>query len=373
MEYERELATFVATHPGPGYRLCYHARAMQLSDFAYSLPTELIAERPAERRSASRLLCLGDAGTMPRDLHFDDLPDQLYAGDLLVFNDTKVLPARVLGHKASGGRVEFLLERRLDERRALVHGRASKGLKQGDRIRLPGDVCAQIMGRDHDLFEVEFSEEPTQFFLNHGSIPLPPYIKRQADDSDRDRYQTVFARSPGAVAAPTAALHFDQALIERLVARGIAMAYVTLHIGAGTFAPIRTQNLAEHRMHREILDVSAETCAAVMAARRAGGRVIAVGTTVVRSLESAAAKGELRPYHGETELFIRPGYRFKTIDALITNFHLSESSLLILVCAFAGRERVLAAYAHAIAARYRFFSYGDAMFLTAANTARYAI
>ena len=295
---------------------------------------------------------------------------------MLVFNDTRVVPARVHGTKESGGKVELLLEHAESARIALVHARASKGLKSGATVRLPGGHSARMLERDGELFRLEFSSDVLEFFETHGEVPLPPYIARSPDRADRERYQTVYARVPGAVAAPTAGLHFDADLLAELESRGVRRAFVTLHVGAGTFQPVRAERIDEHEMHREYLEVSADACAAINAARAAGGRVIAVGTTVVRSLETAAAAAggtsrtiELAPYRGSTRLFIRPGYRFRAIDALVTNFHLPESTLLMLCAAFVGTAALERAYAHAVAARYRFFSYGDAMFLTPAPTA----
>lgn len=334
---------------------------MRRSSFAYDLPPDLIAQRPAAQRSASRLLRLQDA--MPRDLQFTDLPGLLRAGDLLVFNDTRVIPARVLGTKPTGGQVEILLERVLDGRRILAHVGSSKPLRAEAPIALPGGVEARFIQRHEDLFELELSADPLSYFERHGAMPLPPYITRHSDTDDAGRYQTVYAREPGAVAAPTAGLHFDEAMLARLAALGVNSTYVTLHVGAGTFQNVRVENLDEHRMHAERVVVSAATCAAIAQTRARGGRVVAVGTTAVRSLEAAAANRALAPFEGETRLFIRPGYEFKAVDALLTNFHLPESTLLMLVCAFAGYDAVMAAYRHAVAQRYRFFSYGDAMFL----------
>jgi S-adenosylmethionine:tRNA ribosyltransferase-isomerase len=335
---------------------------MRRSDFHFDLPQELIAQTPVEPRSASRLLSLEAGGV--RDLAFRDFPALLSAPDLLVLNDTRVLPARAFGLKESGGRVEILLERVLDAQTALVHARASKPLRPGGLIRLAGGVEARILGRDEDLVRLEFSCGVLAFFETHGSMPLPPYIARAAQPQDRERYQTVFAREPGAVAAPTAGLHFDSDTFAALATRGVRHAFVTLHVGAGTFQPLRVDDVDAHRMHAEYLKVSEATCAAIDRAHAAGGRVVAVGTTVVRSLETAAAGGRLQPFDGETRLFIRPGYRFRVVDALLTNFHLPESTLMMLCAAFAGREALLAAYAHAVRAGYRFFSYGDAMFMT---------
>lgn len=337
---------------------------MRRSSFAYDLPSDLIAQRPPPQRSASRLLHLTGAGGGLADLKFTDFPSLLRPGDLLVFNDTRVVPARVLGTKPTGGQVEILLERVLEGRRILAHVHASKALRADAAVALPGNAEARFVARREDLFELELSVEPLAYFERHGSMPLPPYIERAADAEDASRYQTVYAREPGAIAAPTAGLHFDAAMLARIAELGVDTAHLTLHVGAGTFQPIRVENLDEHRMHAERVVVSAATCASIAQARERGGRVIAIGTTVVRSLESAAASGALAPFDGETRLFIRAGYEFKVVDALLTNFHLPESTLLMLVCAFGGYESVMAAYRHAVAQRYRFFSYGDAMFLS---------
>jgi len=408
--------------------------AMQRADFEFDLPSELIAQTPAPQRSASRLLCLDGKSGAWRDRRFTDLPMLLEPGDLLVFNDTRVVPARVFGAKPSGGRVEMLLERATGERGACVHLRASKPSRVGTQILLPGGESARVVGREDDLYLVEFSCGVLEFFERHGRMPLPPYITREPEAADSQRYQTVFAREPGAVAAPTAGLHFDAPLLQALAARGVQVAYVTLHVGAGTFAPVREQNLDAHHMHLERFWIPAETAAAIDRARRAARRVVAVGTTVVRTLESAALEravrrdtaaepdhglggaerdadsasidaprvvaptanapgvatpgvatpgvaarvatpgisppdDEIEPLSGETRLFIRPGFKFRVVDALVTNFHLPGSTLLMLCAAFAGREKLLAAYRHAVDAQYRFFSYGDAMFITSAPEA----
>ncbi len=280
-----------------------------------------------------------------------------------MFNDTRVVPARLFGVKESGGKVELMLERLRGGPRATVQLRASKSAKPGTRIRISGGATATVVDREGDFWLVEFDAPASEVFERCGEMPLPPYIGRPAEALDRERYQTVYARAPGAVAAPTAGLHFDSSLLEACRATGAEFAYVTLHVGAGTFQPVRVQNVAEHRMHAEWLQVGAEAVTAVAAAHARGSRVIAVGTTAVRALETAARQGRLAPYEGETRLFITPGYRFQVVDALLTNFHLPESTLLMLVSAFAGREQVLAAYRHAVEARYRFFSYGDAMFI----------
>jgi S-adenosylmethionine:tRNA ribosyltransferase-isomerase len=336
---------------------------MRRADFSYSLPPELIAQQPLPARTASRLLALDGADGALRDLTFADLPMLLRPGDLLVLNDTRVLPARVQGRKDSGGACEILLERMLGPRRFLAQARASKALRPGGIVSLPAGATATVVSRQGDFFEFELDRGAVEYFQAEGSMPLPPYIARAAGDLDRERYQTVYAAEPGAVAAPTAGLHFDGPMLERLLTAGIDVTRLTLHVGAGTFQPIRSDDIAGHRMHAERFRVPPETVAAIQAARRRGRRVVAVGTTVVRALESAAADGALAPRDGETDIFIAPGHRFRIVDAIVTNFHLPESTLLVLVSAFAGRERVLAAYHHAIAGRYRFFSYGDAMFV----------
>ena len=348
--------------------------AMQRADFEFDLPPHLIAQAPAPQRSASRLLCLDGATGAWHDRHFIDLPALLEPGDLLVFNDTRVVPARVFGAKPSGGRVEMLLERATGERSACVHLRASKPSRAGTQILLPGGASARVVGREDDLYRVEFSCEVLGFFERHGRMPLPPYITREPEAADSQRYQTVFAREPGAVAAPTAGLHFDAPLLQALTAHGVHSAFVTLHVGAGTFAPVREQDLDAHHLHLERFRIPVETAAAITRTRRAGRRVVAVGTTVVRTLESAALErdGEIEPLSGETRLFIRPGFKFRVVDALVTNFHLPGSTLLMLCAAFAGRENLLAAYRHAVDAQYRFFSYGDAMFLTPSAAAKAA-
>jgi S-adenosylmethionine:tRNA ribosyltransferase-isomerase len=337
---------------------------MRRADFHYELPPELIAQAPLAERGAGRLLSIDGADGRLRDLWFAALPTLLAPGDLLVFNDTRVVPARLHGHKESGGAVELLLERVVEGRRFLAQARASKPFRPGVRILLPAGAVATVVAPRDDMVEFELDREPAPYFDAHGEVPLPPYIERMADDEDRERYQTVYARDPGSVAAPTAGLHFDQAMIDRLPAAGVGAAWLTLHVGAGTFQPMRAERVTEHRMHFERARVPAAAVEAIATARRRGGRVVAVGTTVVRSLETAALGGELAPFEGETDLFIYPGFRFRVVDALITNFHLPESTLLMLVGAFAGRERVLGAYRHAVAHRYRFFSYGDATFVT---------
>jgi S-adenosylmethionine:tRNA ribosyltransferase-isomerase len=342
---------------------------MRRTDFAYELPPTLIAQAPLAERSASRLLCLDGATGDVADAVVADLPGCLRAGDLLVFNDTRVIPARVFGRKASGGRVELLVERLLDDARLLALVRSSKSPKAGGELLLDGGVHATVVARHDDLFELQLpaGTDVVAWLEAVGHVPLPPYIERDDTAADRERYQTVFADRPGAVAAPTAGLHFDPVLLERLAEAGVATARVTLHVGAGTFQPVRAEHVADHRMHAEWLEVPQETCDAVAAARARGGRVVAVGTTTVRSLETAAGDGTLRPFVGETRLFITPGYAFRVVDLMVTNFHLPESTLLMLVCAFAGTDHVLAAYRHAVAARYRFFSYGDAMLVSRAR------
>jgi len=346
---------------------------MRRSDFYYELPDELVAQQPLGDRSASRLLTVdGDAGTWCDGL-FRELPEQLAPGDLLVLNDTRVIPARVFGRKESGGRVELLVERLVGERGLVGQLRVSKSPAPGAEILFDGGASGRVTGRtgpDGALYELTLDRPVLDWLEEAGRMPLPPYIRRAADESDRSRYQTVYGRKPGAVAAPTAGLHFDQGLLAQLHARGVHTATITLHVGAGTFQPVRTEDPREHRLHAERVEVDEAACEAVAAARARGGRVVAVGTTVVRSLETAAADGTLAPYREETELFILPGYRFRVIDALVTNFHLPESSLLMLVCAFGGQQTVLGAYRHAVRERYRFFSYGDAMFLTPAPDAR---
>ena len=363
---------------------------MRRQDFSYDLPSELIAQAPPAERSTGRLLVLDGATGAMADRTVCDLPACLAPGDLLVFNDTRVIAARLLGKKPSGGRVEILLERALNGREALAQLSASKPVRAGLEVSTAGGTV-RVLGREEELWRIALPAPALEFFESFGEVPLPPYIRRPPAPSDRERYQSIFAREPGAVAAPTASLHFDDALAAALAARGVTRAFITLHVGAGTFQPVRSDELASHVLHAEHAAVGSATCEAIRRARAAGGRVVAVGTTVVRALESAAlaaaqlgvdlAPGEpcqapalapgnprqapaLAPWSGETRLFITPGFRFQVSDALLTNFHLPESTLLMLVCAFAGRDRVLAAYRHAVAARYRFFSYGDAMLLT---------
>jgi S-adenosylmethionine:tRNA ribosyltransferase-isomerase len=338
---------------------------MKLSDFDFDLPPELIAQYPLPNRGDSRLLCLdGPTGEL-LDRMFRDLPEFLRPGDLLVFNDTRVVRARLYGRKETGGRVEVLVERLEDVHTALAHVRASKAPRAGMRLFLGEGGGVRVLGREGDLFRLAAEGEGFPDLMErYGHMPLPPYIERGDETLDEERYQTVYARKDGAVAAPTAGLHFEQGMLDALKAQGVEQTHVTLHVGAGTFQPVRTEQLEDHVMHSEYLEVSAEVCEQVRTTRERGGRVVAVGTTSVRSLESAAAGGELRPFSGDTRLFIRPGYRFRVVDLLITNFHLPQSTLLMLVSAFTGYERIKAAYHHAVAQHYRFFSYGDAMLLT---------
>ncbi len=337
---------------------------MKKSDFHFVLPGDLIAQLPLSERTASRLLVLAADGRLD-DRMFRELPAWLRAGDLLVFNDTRVLPARVFGRKETGGEVEIMVERLLGNHEIKAQVRASKSPRAGGFLIVGDDIRVEVLGRDDEFFRLRFhSSEPVEkILLRIGRMPLPPYVKRAADVDDLERYQTVFAREPGAVAAPTAGLHFDDAMLADLAAQGVNFGHITLHVGAGTFQPMRVDRLHDHRMHSEWLNVGAELCEIIRATRAAGGRVIAVGTTVVRALESAQRDGEVLPFAGETQIFIFPGYRIRSVDALLTNFHLPESTLLMLVSAFAGRESVLAAYRHAVMQRYRFFSYGDAMLI----------
>jgi len=337
---------------------------MQVSDFDYSLPYELIAQYPTEERGASRLLVIDSAAKSSADRRFSDLSALLNAGDLLVFNDTRVIRARLFGTKDTGGRVEILIERILSSTTALAQIRASKSPKPNANLVLTGGNTAKIIGRDRDLYNLEFGLPLAPYLEEHGEVPLPPYLNRDAEPPDIERYQTVYAKHDGAVAAPTAGLHFDGEMLIETKKMGVGHAYVTLHVGAGTFQPLRNENIETNRLHAERLVVDEETCSAVDRTRKEGGRVIAVGTTSVRALESAFADGELKPFDGDTELFIVPGYRFNCVDAMITNFHLPQSSLLMLVAAFAGTKCILDAYRHAMSEGYRFFSYGDAMFIS---------
>jgi len=350
------------------------AGADQRAAYDYTLPPELIAQSPLPERSQSRLLLLDGERARWDDLSMPALPQLLEPGDLLVLNDTRVLPARLAARKPTGGRLELLLERPLAGRRALVQLRDSRAVRVGMALQTDAGTI-MLLARRGQFWEIELPEEPVSFFERHGQIPLPPYIARAPEAADRERYQSLWARVPGAVAAPTASLHFDAALLAALAARGVLSTFVTLHVGAGTFSPLRTERLDEHVMHAEHYTIGEQAVAAIGAARSAGRRVVAVGTTVARALESAALRASeggtpLTSIAAETTLFIRPGFRFRVVDALLTNFHLPQSTLLMLVAAFAGRELVLAAYAHAVRERYRFFSYGDAMLVLPAAAAR---
>ncbi|HET7064549.1 MAG TPA: tRNA preQ1(34) S-adenosylmethionine ribosyltransferase-isomerase QueA [Rudaea sp.] len=338
---------------------------MKKTDFHYELPTDLIAQQPLSERSASRLLVVDPVAHGFADRHFGDLLEYVRAGDLLVFNDTRVLPARLFGRKETGGVVEILIERVLGAHEARAQLGVSKKPKPGSRIVLDDGSPVTVLGREGEFFSLRFDgSEPLERLLARlGRMPLPPYIARDADAGDLERYQTVYARAPGAVAAPTAGLHFDAPLLDRLASAGIDFGYVTLHVGAGTFQPMRSERVEEHVMHREWLNVGAELVEKIRRTRSNGGRVVAVGTTVVRALESALRDGEVQPFAGETQIFIFPGFHIYSVDALITNFHLPESTLLMLVSSFAGRELILDAYRHAVEQRYRFFSYGDAMLI----------
>jgi S-adenosylmethionine:tRNA ribosyltransferase-isomerase len=337
---------------------------MQASEFDYSLPQELIAQYPTEERGASRLLVVDSASKSLTDSLFADLPTLLRPGDLLVFNDTRVIRARLFGNKDTGGQVEILIERILSATNALAQVRASKSPKLDTILNLAGGNTARIIGRDNDFYNLEFALPVAPFLEKYGEVPLPPYLNRDAEPQDIERYQTVYARHDGAVAAPTAGLHFDEQLLQTIEQKGVRHTFVTLHVGAGTFQPLRQEHIEANRLHAERLVIGDQTCQEVARTRREGGRVIAIGTTSVRALESAAANGELEPVDGETELFIVPGFRFKCVNALVSNFHLPQSSLLMLVAAFAGTECILDAYRHAVGERYRFFSYGDAMFIS---------
>ncbi|MCI1016784.1 MULTISPECIES: tRNA preQ1(34) S-adenosylmethionine ribosyltransferase-isomerase QueA [Herbaspirillum] len=333
-----------------------------LSDFDFDLPPELIAQTPLAERSASRLLQV--QGAQLTDRRFSDIVDLLQPGDLLVFNDTRVIKARLFGVKETGGKIEALVERILDARTVHAQVRASKSPPPGSRIRLADAFDVTVGERFGEFYTLHFPADAFELLEQYGSLPLPPYIDHEADAYDETRYQTVYAKEPGAVAAPTAGLHFDQALLEQLAARGVKQAFVTLHVGAGTFQPVRVEDLSQHKMHSEWYTISPETVEAVRATQAAGGRVVAVGTTSMRALESGSQSGQLQAGSDDTQLFITPGYTFKTVDLLVTNFHLPKSTLLMLVSAFAGYAHIRAAYAHAIAQQYRFFSYGDAMLLT---------
>ncbi|MGB5487891.1 MAG: tRNA preQ1(34) S-adenosylmethionine ribosyltransferase-isomerase QueA [Lysobacterales bacterium] len=338
---------------------------MKRTDFHYQLPTELIAQRPLAQRSSSRLLCFDRQSSQLSDRKFNDLPALLNPGDLLVFNNTEVIPARLYGLKASGGRIEILVERLLSKNECLAQVRASKSPKPGGKLVLEDGSELLVLGRQDSFFHLQSVNADLMALLKSlGHMPLPPYITREDNEADRRRYQTVFAETPGAVAAPTAGLHFDQVLLNQLKDAGIQSTTVTLHVGAGTFQPVRVEDIEDHPMHAEWLEVSQSACDAIAETRVRGGRVIAVGTTAVRSLETAAQGGSLKPFSGDSRIFIYPPYKFRVVDAMITNFHLPESTLLMLVSAFAGHQQTLAAYRHAVGQGYRFFSYGDAMLLT---------
>lgn len=347
---------------------------MRVADFSFDLPEHLIARYPKADRTASRLMVMDGNSGQIQDLGFVDVLDQLNPGDLLVFNNTRVIPARMFGRKTSGGKIEVLVERILDDKRFLAHVRSSKSPKPGAELILEEKVSATMVARHDALFEIEIHAQESLLHVleDIGHMPLPPYIDRPDEDSDKERYQTVYSEKPGAVAAPTAGLHFDDALLEKIKAKGVELAFVTLHVGAGTFQPVRVDEIKDHVMHAEYVEVTEEVAEQIKRTKANGGRVVAVGTTSVRSLESAAKaaleQGEIiAPFYGDTSIFITPGYQFELIDALVTNFHLSESTLLMLVSAFSGYEHIMRAYQHAVEQEYRFFSYGDAMFLTRKN------
>jgi len=344
---------------------------MKTREFQYQLPQQLIAQKPCDIRSQSRLLHYARKQQKINHLQFRDIVDLIHAEDLLVFNNTRVIPARMYGYKETGGKVEILVERLINNQTCLAHIKASKTPKPGNRITLSDEdkklvFTVTVEGRDDDLFILSSNANQTMADImeNIGHMPLPPYISRDDTVEDFSRYQTVYAKAPGAVAAPTAGLHFDQTLLKKLESKGVNSAYVTLHVGAGTFQPVRSESIEDHKMHFEYLEVPQKTVDKCLQTRKNGGRIIAVGTTTVRSLETASQKGQLDTYHGETDIFIYPGYQFKSVDALITNFHLPESTLLMLISAFAGKDEMMRCYAEAVAEEYRFFSYGDAMFIS---------
>ncbi|MCU8055369.1 tRNA preQ1(34) S-adenosylmethionine ribosyltransferase-isomerase QueA [Shewanella sp. SM34] len=341
---------------------------MRVADFSFDLPDELIARYPMAQRNASRLLTLDGSSGALGDKQFTDLLGMINSGDLMVFNNTRVIPARMFGQKASGGKLEILVERMLDDKRILAHVRSSKSPKVDSLIHLDGGYQMKMVARHDTLFELELLSELTilEVLEAVGHMPLPPYIDRPDEDADKERYQTVYNQNPGAVAAPTAGLHFDDAMLDALKAKGVNVAFVTLHVGAGTFQPVRVDTILEHKMHSEWANVPQDVVDLIAQTKAAGKRVVAVGTTSVRSLESAAraSLGELKAFSGDTDIFIYPGYEFQVVDAMVTNFHLPESTLIMLVSAFAGFDHVMAAYQHAITQKYRFFSYGDAMFVT---------
>lgn len=340
---------------------------MKIQDFDFDLPAELIAQFPAEQRSSSRMLHLHGASGDLQDTLFADLPSFLRAGDVMVFNDTRVIKARLWGTKDSGGKVEVMVERVLDTHCVLAVIRASHAPKLGTQLLLAGALTVTVLDRENDFYTLRFEHSSTasELLERYGSLPLPPYIGRSVTQFDEDRYQTVYAQHAGAVAAPTAGLHFDEAMLEAIRAMGVVTAQVTLHVGAGTFQPVRVENIADHKMHREVFHVPAETVTAIRDAKAVGGRVLAVGTTTLRALESAAAanNGELQPGYGDTDIFITPGYRLRVVERLLTNFHLPRSTLLMLVATFAGLDHIHRAYQHAINQHYRFFSYGDVMLI----------
>jgi len=339
---------------------------MQLNDFNFELPPELIARVPLAQRSASRLLCIDSHARKIEHKQFTDLLTLVEPGDLLVFNDTRVIPARLMGQKTTGGQVEALVERILDKQRILAQIRASKAPRIGDFLLFPQDVRLEVINRNNQFYELQYNNTDRDILTvieSIGEIPLPHYMQRIPDEADKERYQTVYARHKGSVAAPTAGLHFDDESLQKLRAKHVEMQYLTLHIGAGTFAPVRVDNIHEHKMHAEYLEVPASLCEAIMATKARGKRVIAVGTTTLRALETASQTGVIQPYSGETSIFIYPGYEFRCVDALITNLHLPRSTLLMLVCAFGGHQIVLSAYHEAVQQAYRFYSYGDAMWI----------
>lgn len=340
------------------------SHSMRVADFRYPLPESLIARHPLPERRSSRLLVLDGPSGAIAHRQFSDLPSLVRAGDLMVFNNTRVIPARLFARKATGGKLEILVERLLDEHRALAHVKASKPLRPAAKLVLENGSQAEMIQRHDALFELRFDQPVMPILEQIGHMPLPPYIARPDENDDRERYQTVYARHPGAVAAPTAGLHFDEDLLKDLSEKGIETVFVTLHVGAGTFQPVRVERLEDHSMHKEWLEVDATVAQSVQDCRARGGRVIAVGTTSVRALESAARSGHIAPFQGFTDIFLYPGQPFHVVDAMITNFHLPESTLLMLVSAFAGYGQVMAAYAQAVTQEYRFFSYGDAMFIT---------
>ena len=340
--------------------------AMKIQDFDFDLPTELIAQFPVKQRASSRMLHLDGSSGALRDIMFADLPRYLRSGDVVIFNDTRVIKARLFGVKGSGGKVEVMVERVLDAHRVLAVVRASHAPKPGSKLFLADAIQVTVMTREQDIYTLRFDHESTVIELleRYGNLPLPPYISRPATETDEARYQTIYAKQPGAVAAPTAGLLFDESMLRTLNEMGVAIAHVTLHVGMGTFQPVRVENIAHHNMHREIFHVPPETVESIRRAKASGGRVLAIGTTALRALEAAAAgDGELKASHGDTDIFITPGYRFRVVERLLTNFHLPRSTLLMLVSAFGGMENIRHAYQHAINERYRFFSYGDAMLI----------